>query len=641
MEFFDKQKDNSKQNEMLLDAIMEKQKQREKKYNVDKGFLLRKNEKVNNPYVRPLNNNAHTNVDNREPMFVVGSNKKHKTKKSGRKLGFLQIFMIVIFCLIGITGIFCSAFFLTRHNVEIVCGNMDGIIITDKKGKKVTKLTPRLNETIEFKVELTPEYSDSDIQVVYGETELVGDVYKIYTFKYTGKDDTIRIMGVVKNKYNIEFANDNYFSFVVQDNNGEWNTTINGQTINDFYDETLKFKIYSSLKEDFVTEPYVSVYVDKNWCQANEDGVYEVNFLSNQAVTIISGSPMEYFKYTEILKSNGTLDYYRVTGLTEIGNTQKTLVFPASFYGVQIHYNFNYSEFYNNVVEITIPDNIYINETNDYVTFCDQFDQFQNLEKINVDSYTSKILKSSGIISKDGILYSYTNALLGIISNYKLLKCPTSYGKTLPEGERVISINPNIICTRAFNRIDYIRTIIIGNKLTKIETYAFKYTNAGNYNFVFDNNTNFKVLNNVIYTYDGTTIVSAPFASGVFHVADGMKVMDNAFSNSDITSLIFDGTAILSQSSLADMVNVKNIVFPSDFEEIDFVTFGLYSQVEVLDFRNVSRGVIISDDILSYMGWDSVKSIVVPDDLYEDYKTTYNGKAFANKFISVTDYDEQ
>ena len=27
MEFFDKQKDNSKQNEMLLDAIMEKQKQ--------------------------------------------------------------------------------------------------------------------------------------------------------------------------------------------------------------------------------------------------------------------------------------------------------------------------------------------------------------------------------------------------------------------------------------------------------------------------------------------------------------------------------------------------------------------------------------------------------------------------------------
>ena len=46
MEFFDKQKDNSKQNEMLLDAIMEKQKQREKKYNIDKGFLIRKNEKV-------------------------------------------------------------------------------------------------------------------------------------------------------------------------------------------------------------------------------------------------------------------------------------------------------------------------------------------------------------------------------------------------------------------------------------------------------------------------------------------------------------------------------------------------------------------------------------------------------------------
>lgn len=631
MEFFDKQKDNSKQNEMLLDAIMEKQKQREKKYNIDKGFLLRKNEKVNN-------NQGNTNVDNREPMFVVDSNKKHKTKKSGKKLGFLQIFMIVIFCLIGITGIFCSAFFLSRHNVEIVCGNMDGIIITDKKGKKITKLAPRFNETVEFKIELTPEYSDSDIQVVYGETELISDVYKIYTFKYIGKDDTIRIMGLVKNKYNIEFANDNYFSFKVQDNNGEWNTTINGTTINDFYDETLKFKIYSVSKQEFVTEPYVSVYVDKNWCQANEDGEYEINFLSNQQVTIVHASPIEYFKYDEILKSNGTLDYYRVTGLTEIGNTQKKLIFPASFYGVQIHYNFSYSEFYNNVTEITIPNSIYINDTNNYVSFCDQFDQFQNLEYINVDSYKPRIIQN-GLISLNGILYYHR--ILGKIPHFNLLKCPTSYGKSLPEGQRVLNINPDTISTRAFNRIDYIRTIIIGNKLSKINTYAFKYTNAGNYNFVFDNNTNFKVVNNVIYTYDGTTIVAAPFASGVFHVADGMKVLDNAFSNSDITSLIFDGTAILSQSSLADMVNVKNIVFPSDFEKIDFVTFGLYSQVEVLDFRNVSRGVIISDDILSYMGWDSVKSIVVADDLYEYYKTTYNGKAFVDKFISVTDYDEQ
>lgn len=641
MEFFDKQKDNSKQNEMLLDAIMEKQRQREKKYNVDKGFLLRKNEKVNNPYGRPLNNNqGNANVDNREPMFVVGPNKKHKTKKSGKKLGFLQIFMIVIFCLIGITGIFCSAFFLSRHNIEIVCGNMDGIIITDKKGKKITKLSPRLNEIIEFKIELTPEYSDSDIQVVYGETELISDVYKIYTFKYTGKDDTIRIMGVVKNKYNIEFANDNNFSFKVKDNNGEWNTTINGKTINDFYDETLKFKIYSESKQEFVTEPYVSVYVDKNWYQANEDGEYEINFLSNQQVTILNGSPMEYFKYTEILKSNETLDYYRVTGLTEIGNTQKTLVFPASFYGVQIHYNFSYSEFYNNVTEIILPENIYINDTSNYVSFCDQFDQFQNLEYINVD-YENNIM-STGILSINGILYYHMARISANIGNtYHLLKCPTSYGKSLPEGQRVLNINPDTISTRAFNRIDYIRTIRIGNKLSKIYTYAFKYTNAGNYDIVFNNNTNFKIIDNVIYTYDETTIVTAPFASGVFHVADGMKVLDNAFSNSNITSLIFDGTATLYNSSIADMVNVKNIVFPSNFEEILVETFGRYSQVEVLDFRNVSRCVIISDYILSYMGWDSVKSIVVPDDIYEDYKTTYNGKAFADKFISVTDYDEQ
>ena len=640
MEFFDKQKDNSKQNEMLLDAIMEKQRQREKKYNVDKGFLIRKNEKVNNHYVGHLNNKqGNANVDHREPMFVVGHNKKHKTKKSCKKLRFLQIFMIVSFCLIGITGIFCSAFFLTRHNVEIVCGNMDGIIITDKKGKKITKLTPRINETVEFKIELNPEYSDSDIQVVYGETELISDVYKIYTFKYTGKDDTIRIMGVAKNKYKIEFANDNYFSFKVQDNNGQWNTTINGKTINDFYNETLKFKIYAEAKQEFVTEPYVSVYVDKNWCQANEDGEYELNFLSHQQVTIVNGSPMEYFKYTEILKSNGTLDYYRVTGLTDIGNTQKTLVFPSIFYGVQIHYNFSYSEFYNNVTEITIPDSIYINDTNNYVSFCDQFDQFQNLEYIHVDSYTHDIIKD-GLISIDGILY-YHRILLGTRNSNNLLKCPTSYGKSLPEGQRVLTINPNIISTRAFNRIDYIRTIIIGNKLAKIDTYAFKYTNAGNYDIVFNNNPNFKIVNNVIYNYNGTTIVASPFASGVFHVADGMKVLNNAFSNSNITSLIFDGTATLYNSSIADMVNVKNIVFPSNFEEILFETFGLYSQVEVLDFRNVSLCVKISDDILSYMGWDSVKSIVVPDDLYEDYKTTYNGKAFADKFISVTDYDEQ
>ena len=257
-----------------------------------------------------------------------------------------------------------------------------------------------------------------------------------------------------------------------------------------------------------------------------------------------------------------------------------------------------------------------------------------------MDSYTPDIIKD-GLISIDGILYNH-RILLGTRHYYNLLKCPTSYGKSLPEGQRVLTINPNIISTRAFNRIDYIRTIIIGNKLSKIDTYAFKYTNAGNYDIVFNNNnTNFKIVNNVIYTYDGTTIVAAPFASGVFHVADDMKVLNNAFSNSNITSLIFDGTATLYNSSIADMVKVKNIVFPSNFEEILFETFGRYSQVEVLDFRNISLCVKISDDILSYMGWDSVKSIVVPDELYEDYKTTYNGKAFADKFISVTDYDEQ
>ena len=96
MDFFNNEQDNSKRNEQLLDIIMEEHKRREKKHNINKGYLLNKRTgKVSNPFERNAelekeNVNSddrdfkHAPVDgntSKEPLFVVKGGTYHNNKK--------------------------------------------------------------------------------------------------------------------------------------------------------------------------------------------------------------------------------------------------------------------------------------------------------------------------------------------------------------------------------------------------------------------------------------------------------------------------------------------------------------------------------------------------------------------------------
>ena len=75
----------------------------------------------------------------------------------------------------------------------------------------------------------------------------------------------------------------------------------------------------------------------------------------------------------------------------------------------------------------------------------------------------------------------------------------------------------------------------MGDKVVRIEPLAFFKDGVGQkYSFVFNNNTHFKVENNVIYSASGDIIVAAQFAEGEFVVQNGAVLEDCAFRNSAI-----------------------------------------------------------------------------------------------------------
>lgn len=642
MDFFDNQPDNSKQNEKLLDEIMQKQQERERK-NVKKSYLLNRDVgTVNNPYRR--NNQEYSNENefaspdsNQTPVFIVKSNKRYTNRRNGNSKGkTVKLVISIILLTLLIASAFFCAFFFTKHEIKFVCGNMNGITITDKKGNEISKLEPRLNQTVEFKIELKDEYSNSDIQVIYNNQEIVPDVYNVYSLKYTGKIDRIRIMGVVKNVYSINFSDPTNLKFYTTDESNEYTVSLNGEEKTNFHGNAIKFKVKDTTTNKFVTEPYISIYCDDTLLTADSNQVYTVNFLDTYNITAYDSSPIEYFEFERQYRSNGTLESIQVTGLTELGKSQSTLVLPLTFRDTTVNYAFKNNEYYTNVTKIIMPaktSSHILGETNS-AWFLDRFIALENVE---VTGSSNMI----GWYSADGILYTRVLQSGSHSSISRLLRLPNCYGKDLPEGARVVTINPDNIASRAFERVMYIKTIKMGNNVKVIEPYAFKSSVTHDLTFQFENNTNFKVENNIIYTYDGKTIVSAQFAKGEFHVKDGMEVSDNAFSNSEITTLIFDGTAVLNDYSIADMPCMEKVVLPSNFKSIAPMTFGTISPIKVIDLRNVDSVVTIDNLLLSYTGWSGVKSIVVQDSLLENYKTKYADSPFINSLISVTEYDAQ
>mgnify|MGYP001864242110 CR=1 FL=1 len=138
MDFFNNEQDNSKRNEQLLDIIMEEHKRREKKHNINKGYLLNKRTgKVSNPFERdPKLEEDNSKNDDRdfkhapvnsgatgEPAFVVKGGTYHSNKKKLSKKSIITIISFSVALVLIAAVVFFFFFFLSEHKINIVCGN--------------------------------------------------------------------------------------------------------------------------------------------------------------------------------------------------------------------------------------------------------------------------------------------------------------------------------------------------------------------------------------------------------------------------------------------------------------------------------------------------------------------------------------
>lgn len=638
MDFFNNQDDNTKLNEALLDQVMEEHKRREEKQNIKKGYLLSKSvSPVNKPH--ETNNGSVLKNENTsqirqtsEPLFVVGGKKYSNNPKTLRdsKPKIKRLVLAFIVGAIVVASIFIAAFLMDTHKITFVCGNIEGVIIYDDNNKAVNELTTRMYEEVKFKIELKANYSQSDIQVFYSNVERQKDADGFYKIKYVGESDEIRIMGVMQNKHAITLKAYNSLKIYTKDDTGAWSKDISNTSVSDFLDAKLRFKVYDTQKKEYAQTTYVSVYADNQLITPN-DGVYEVTYTKNINISAYVGSPFECFKITDMFDpaNQNSIIGYRITGLTSLGEQTPVLCLPTVRNGLPVTYSF-----VANGPDITVQE-LVVNAgaIKDY----SMFNWFDDLQKITVIPNPD-----SSLYSENGILYNKVVTPPAVegeseTTTIELVRCPNGYGKWLNEGERIVTANPDVICENAFYKLNYIKTINLGANVKTIKPLAFKGGNASEtYAFnIVEENPNFKVVDNVIYSKDGSVIISAQQKTGEFHVENGKKVSANAFTYGSITKLVFDGEAEIEYQGIAAMGLLQEIVLPSNLTVLSALDlFGNFS-LKTINLSNISTVITINE--WATVGCDALETIIVPDDLFETYKTTYSETNLADLFKKVSE----
>lgn len=652
MDFFNNQGNNSKDNEVLLDAIMQEQKKREKKHNISKGYLLNKKVgMVSNPFDDKLSNVEaqeikaeardfkHKPVDtsNGQPLFVVGG--RYKSKKQMSKKAKVTILVASLLAVIMVVAAFCAVFFLSKHKFDIVCGNMEGIAIYDKDNKEIDSIALRMYESFTFKVAVKENYSNSKIEVWYNDKQLIADKNGFYTIKFVGETTTLRVMGVVENDYNVVFDSNSSFNYVLTKADGS-KENLNGKTKTNFYGNKLEFTLFDAASGLTLPQHVACVYDNGTLLTPNSNGVYTLSYNKHHNIIGYYHSPFEYFDFEAVFNQDApdSVASYKLVKLSEIGRNQTIISLPKEYNGVPVSYDFNSKDaMCSTTAEIIVFANSPLNSA--------MFDNFTDLQKITVKDATPI---SAGFYSENGLLYQNQETALidgdARIVNHTnvLVKVPMGIGKNLAVGERVWSINPDMIAEGAIYRLNYVRTLNIGEKTSYISPLAFKGTSIGSeYNYTIninENNTHYVAENNVIYSADKKQIVSAQFASGEFVVADNTVVLDNAFSYSEITTLKFAGRATLAESAMQNMRDVTKIVMPSNIGSIKLgMLFGC-DKLVTIDLTNVT-GTITIDEMAADLGagWSNIK-IVIVDANINAYRTAFAGTALENCFVAASEF---
>ncbi len=130
--------------------------------------------------------------------------------------------------------------------------------------------------------------------------------------------------------------------------------------------------------------------------------------------------------------------------------------------------------------------------------------------------------------------------------------------------------------------------------------------------FVDDTNPNFKDVNGVVYSTDGTDLVQYPCGrSGAFVIPDGVTtVSSNAFSWSNLSSVSFPGSvALLDSYAFAYCNSLSSVIMPDDIDSIHLTAFSSDDLTYLMIKGNASSAVTDYSDILSL--FSTVTTVVV------------------------------
>ncbi len=130
--------------------------------------------------------------------------------------------------------------------------------------------------------------------------------------------------------------------------------------------------------------------------------------------------------------------------------------------------------------------------------------------------------------------------------------------------------------------------------------------------FVDDTNPNFKDVNGVVYSTDGTDLVQYPCGrSGAFVIPDGVTtVSSNAFSWSNLSSVSFPGSVTLLDSyAFAYCDSLSSVIMPDNIGSIHLTAFSSDDLTYLMIKGNASSAVTDYSGILSR--FSTVTTVVV------------------------------
>lgn len=360
-------------------------------------------------------------------------------------------------------------------------------------------------------------------------------------------------------------------------------------------------RLYINLTEER-KEPYVSFAIV---------GTATIDWGDNSSESV-TGSSVSTIKSTKHSYSHGGKYLIKITSNTTIYVAGTNNQGCRLVWNNDTSYNYANRAYQSTIYKIEMGNNVSLGNYS--------FKYLQKLEYIvapvlpSGNGMFTNCVKLKHINISDTV-YSIANSLFTSLYNLELICLPntiTSLGNS------------------CFNYSNSIKRIIIPNSVTTIGTYQFQ------------NDINLKevIIGNGITSFTNNMFSSCLSLERIIGLKN-ITAIPNDFAGS-LTNLsefiIPSGVTSIGNSGISGNTLLTKLTFPAGITTIGGGAFGGNLGMKVYDFSNAEQIPTLGNTmVFSNMPTDC--KIVVPDSLYESWKTTGNWTNYSSYIISKSDYD--